>query len=289
MGAFSNVTIVNVDGRHGDHHGTQLALVHSARELPGARAMLLSPDRPSNLLDGIEHIPIEPFGYFEYGLFVIYALHTFIPTDFALLVQDDGWVLDGRNWRDDFFNFDYIGAPIHIARMATTGGYKYANHFLWEHFLDDPAVSIEFVMNGGFSLRSKKLLSTPSTAALPYVLPPMSHMQGPPYGMRWRSHSHLEDVHLCFDMRTKLEALGIKYAPLDVARMFAFEHLSHRLHVGLDLMQILGHHSKVRKMKSIDPLCVDFRLTEREVAGTYGESSVAELFRLHGYTLDFCP
>jgi hypothetical protein len=58
---------------------------------------------------------------------------------------------------------------------------------------------------------------------------------------------------------------------------------------GLDLMQILGHHSKVRKMNSIEPLGMDFRLSARTVAETYGESSVLDLFRQRGYEVDFCP
>src|ERR1700682_4218636 len=56
---FSHITIVNIDGRHGELTAAQLSLAHSARELPGAQALLLSPQRPKNLLQGIQHIPIQ--------------------------------------------------------------------------------------------------------------------------------------------------------------------------------------------------------------------------------------
>jgi len=54
-------------------------------------------------------------------------------TTHALFVQYDGWVLDGRLWRDSWLEYDYIGAP-------------------WPWYPDRP------VGNGGFSLRSCRLL-----------------------------------------------------------------------------------------------------------------------------------
>lgn len=57
-----------------------------------------------------------------------------IGTPYALLVQWDGYVVDGRFWRDEFRNYDYIGAR-------------------WPHFKDGFDVG-----NGGFCLQSRKLL-----------------------------------------------------------------------------------------------------------------------------------
>jgi hypothetical protein len=58
----SHITVVNIDGRHGELTAAQLSLAHSARQLPGAQALLLSPQRPKNLLEGIQHVPIQPLG-----------------------------------------------------------------------------------------------------------------------------------------------------------------------------------------------------------------------------------
>jgi hypothetical protein len=80
---------------------------------------------------------------------------------------------------------------------------------------------VDFVMNGGFSLRSKKLLQAPTALRLPFVLPAVSGLNGPPHEMYWTSNSHLEDVQLCIDMRSTLEQAGVKFAPLEMAKNFA--------------------------------------------------------------------
>lgn len=67
----------------------------------------------------------------QYNEFVINNLNTHFNTSHCLLIQWDGYVLDGKQWSDDFLNYDYIGAK---------WLYKERN-----------------VGNGGFSLRSKKL------------------------------------------------------------------------------------------------------------------------------------
>ncbi|SAL48353.1 hypothetical protein AWB74_02212 [Caballeronia arvi] len=43
---------------------------------------------------------------------MLFALWRFIETEYALIVQDDGWILDIGNWSDEFLSYDYIGAPI---------------------------------------------------------------------------------------------------------------------------------------------------------------------------------
>jgi len=68
----------------------------------------------------------------DYTKFVIKDLYKHFDTDFVLVTQHDGWVLDGQAWDDEFLNYDYIGAP-----WLESDGYN--------------------VGNGGFSLRSKKL------------------------------------------------------------------------------------------------------------------------------------
>ena len=70
----------------------------------------------------------------EYSFFVLKALHEYVETQHCLLVQWDGFVTNANAWRPDFLAFDYIGAP-------------------WPQFSDGRNVG-----NGGFSLRSRKLL-----------------------------------------------------------------------------------------------------------------------------------
>ena len=57
----------------------------------------------------------------------------YINTKFCLVTQWDGWVINSQKWNSEFLNYDYIGA-------------------IW------PDYSSNQIGNGGFSLRSKKLL-----------------------------------------------------------------------------------------------------------------------------------
>src|SRR5688500_1858878 len=79
-------------------------------------------------------VPIEPITSVEaYSRFMVKQLNTYVATPFALVIQHDGFNLNPDAWRDDFLAYDYIGAP---------------------HVEDDGA----YFGNGGFSLRSKRLL-----------------------------------------------------------------------------------------------------------------------------------
>jgi|OM-RGC.v1.014183671 hypothetical protein len=62
-------------------------------------------------------------------------LNDYTDSDYVLLVQNDGFILNSNLWSNDFFNYDYIGAPWYQTKIC---GQK--------------------VGNGGFSLRSKKFL-----------------------------------------------------------------------------------------------------------------------------------
>ena len=101
------------------------------RRAPVARTLLLA-DRDI-VHAGVEVQRIAPIrSRAAYSQFVLKELGAHIATDYALVVQWDGYVIDGDAWADEFWNYDYIGAR-------------------WPH------VQGEFrVGNGGFSLRSEK-------------------------------------------------------------------------------------------------------------------------------------
>lgn len=81
-----------------------------------------------------ETYPIKKITDLEmYSNFMIKELHRYVQSDFCLVVQSDGFIVNPMAWSDDFLNYDYIGAP-------------------W--WYDDLNVG-----NGGFSLRSKKFLN----------------------------------------------------------------------------------------------------------------------------------
>jgi hypothetical protein len=113
-----------------------------------------------------------------YSNFCIRELHKHVDTTHCLLVQHDGYVLNGGAWEDEFLKHDYIGAP--------WGG-------------------VNLVGNGGFSLRSKRLLEA------------CSKMSGDP---------HPEDDFICRRNRAGLESMGISFAPKPMADRFAVEGAS---------------------------------------------------------------
>lgn len=77
----------------------------------------------------------------EYSHFILTELHKYITTDFVLITQHDGWVLDGGQFDEGLYNYDYAGA-------------------IW------PEKDGLTVGNGGFSWRSKKLLEVTANDSL---------------------------------------------------------------------------------------------------------------------------
>ena len=117
-----------------------------------------------------------------YSEFVIKNLHKYIKTEFALIVQHDGYVVNALAWDNDFLNYDYIGAPWWYAEGNNVG-------------------------NGGFSLRSKKLLEV--TANL--------------LSEKTTIDCHPEDDVICRQNYEKLGKRGIKFAPMELAKKFSIE------------------------------------------------------------------
>jgi hypothetical protein len=115
----------------------------------------------------------------SYSHFILRDLAEHVTHPHVLVVQWDGFIIDGSRWQDDFLDYDYIGAP-------------------WPQFKDGQAVG-----NGGFSLRSRRLLE--QTASTDFPL------------------GHPEDLHICRTQRALLEREGIKFAPSAVAERFAYE------------------------------------------------------------------
>ena len=98
--------------------------------------------------DIFETVYIDPLNYENYNRFIVFDLHKYIETEFALIIQDDGFVTGPNQWRKEFLDYDYIGAPWPLP----TDDFSYR----------DPFGNLIRVGNGGFSLRSKKILSLPT-------------------------------------------------------------------------------------------------------------------------------
>jgi hypothetical protein len=126
----------------------------------------------------IDDVPIQSMK--EYSRWVCTELYKHVPTSHLLIFQWDGYVKNWKAWNDAWLQYDYIGAP-------------------WWH---DDGMNVG---NGGFSLRSKRLMQIVATD--PAI-----------------TRYHPEDVCVCRDYRPYLERQHrIRFAPEAVARRFSIE------------------------------------------------------------------
>lgn len=283
--AFSDITIVNVEGRFIDNISTQMALLHSQSKLPGSKALLISSHEPKITLGDFNFVKIDSLNYFEYSLFILYKLHNFINTKYALIVQDDGWIINEKAWSDDFLAYDYIGAPTHLARRKFIDNFQFFKNYSWaQDYLISPS-SFEIVMNGGFSLRSKKLLELPQLRSINVVITqPLPEFK---LNLQWSDDPLLEDVQICLHLREELESYGVRFPDMNLAKHFSIEHFDPIFHQNLNLMRIFGHHSKFRKITSINPLTIEYQISEAFISKLPGEVLILEMFKRLGYRIKF--
>jgi len=126
-------------------------------------------------------VAIDHLGDIEaYNDFIVGRLHRYVDTPLALVIQHDGFVLNADAWSDEFRDWDYIGAPWAVDGARVVG-------------------------NGGFSLRSKRLLER-------LAQPDITRPAGVP-----------EDWFICVELREILERDGLRFAPPELAHRFSFE------------------------------------------------------------------
>lgn len=168
------------------------ALTYSMRGIRFGRVLLVSDTRPSKLPDGVEFAAGPPLRSLDdYSRFMLYGLAEHIKTEFALVVQHDGYVVRPQRWDRRFLDYDYIGAP-----------WRRNAHFSPE------GVNIR-IGNGGFSLRSQRTLNAPKDLGLPFTDNGTGYLN--------------EDGILCNYFRKRLEDHGIRYAPPALAARFSSE------------------------------------------------------------------
>lgn len=124
-------------------------------------------------------VAIPPINGVEgYSNFMIRELNKYVNTSHCLVVQWDGYVLNANAWRDEFLKFDYIGSPWQNFQML--GG------------------------NGGFTLRSKKLLQI---------------LANHPFG----DNPHPEDNYICQRHGQELQTMGVKFCGPEFSGWFSYE------------------------------------------------------------------
>ena len=133
-----SVAIIIVDTAQ--HTLARNALLHSLNSFDFQQVLIFS-DNQARWGD-LSVIPIPQINSVnEYNRIITSELPKHLATDFCLIVQYDGFVINPDQFSPHFFFYDYIGAP-------------------WHHF------ESMNVGNGGFSWRSRKLIE--AVAELPY-------------------------------------------------------------------------------------------------------------------------
>jgi hypothetical protein len=190
---LKNVTLISVTSVNIDN--TIKALLHSSKKINFASIKLVTHEKPINLPNKINYNKINKItSVNDYSYKMIYNLEDYIETDYALIVQADGFVINPFKWREDFLNYDYIGSPFKLP----------SDDFSYR----DSKNNIFRVGNGGFSLRSKNLISLPNKL-----------------GLEWKSFNgyYNEDGFICGMYRHIYEDNKLKFAPLDIAKYFSHE------------------------------------------------------------------
>jgi hypothetical protein len=205
----------------------------------------------------------QGFDYLGFQDYLVYCLFQHIETDYVLICQSDGWILNANNWNDKWFEYDYIGGYTHAAWSPVDNNYRM--YYSWVG-LEDQYV----VQNGGFSLRSRRFLEAPTKYGI------VKHIKE-------NAMLNNEDVQICCWMRPAFEKVGMKYAPKEESMLFSFEHLSPILHKDIDLSKVFGHHSRFRRLTG--ELKMDWEMPEEMFTQVPWENRVYALFQQYGYEI----
>jgi len=132
----------------------------------------------------------------EYSIFCLKDLVDYVKTDYALLVQWDGFILNPQSWSELFLNFDYIGSPWIVKDWSI-------NDFDFPEKQRGKSI----VGNGGFCIRSKKFLKVSSMLYKKGII----------------KKFHPEDIAISVWYREMFESNGISFAPVELAQQFSIE------------------------------------------------------------------
>jgi hypothetical protein len=185
---LKNVTLYGVDTIDLDRQLKAFAICESYAEF-GAKKILTNSKENSITDTGIQIISTDIINSIrDYNQFNLKHLNDYIDTEFVMVAEYDGFILNPDAWTDEFLNYDYIGAPLLVDGVQLTG-------------------------NGGFSIRSKKLLELVQSDDAIQLGSKADH-----------KYAENEDWVICVVMRDYLESKGIRFAPAELGHRFSLEN-----------------------------------------------------------------
>ena len=208
---LTDVTILSTTSTEQDM--AQLSMRISMQNIEFGAAKLLCTQFPEKKYPDIEYITIPPLkNVNDYNKIIFQDLHKHFSTSHCLIVQADSFVVNSDLWTNEFLEYDYIGGP-------------------WPNkIVVDSKITLDLeknpVGNGGFSLRSRKLVETTTKIDFDSLDFPMK----------------AEDVVICHYLYNKMIDSGIRFAPPNIAAKFSMENIENLY--GQNVNSVFGFHGK---------------------------------------------
>jgi hypothetical protein len=198
-----DVTLICVSSVNFEH--TLYAFQKSMQKINFGDVKLISDQNPPGFVEsGISIEKCDSITSIDsYSHYMIFDLYKHVHTSHCLVIQADGFVINPEQWDPLWLTYDYIGAP-----------WEYVDH----SYLD-PWGNHHRVGNGGFSLRSKKLLEVPLNAYVHF------DVNWGNFYKHMNANDTAEDGCICVHNRHIYEVLGCKFAPIEVASRFSHEKI----------------------------------------------------------------
>ena len=207
-----NVTLLAATSSEID--AAQISMRISLHNIEFGAAKLLCPSAPEKKYPDIEYVSIPPLNNVDsYNQMIFQDLHKYFKTSHCLIVQADSFVVNYERWTEEFLKFDYIGAPWPDKVMI-----RPINKFL---YLNNNRVG-----NGGFSLRSRKLVEVTSRINF--------------NSLKFSIKS--EDLIICHYLYREMIKNGIRFAPPKLAAQFSIESPGNLYRQ--DVNSVFGFHGK---------------------------------------------
>ena len=206
-----DVTLLSATSTEVD--AAQVSMRISLHNIQFGAAKLLCAEEPKQKYPDIEYISIPPLKSVDsYNRLIFQDLHKYFRTSHCLIVQADSFVINSSLWTNEFLKYDYIGGP-------------------WPDKIEiNPNLVLDLkknpVGNGGFSLRSRKLVEVTSKINFKSLNFPMK----------------AEDVIICYYLYQKMVESGIRFAPPKLAAQFSMENIDHLY--GQDENTVFGFNGK---------------------------------------------
>jgi hypothetical protein len=175
------------------------ALNYSTKSIDFGEVTLVTHEKPRLLPKHIEYQHIDKISNIDmFNYAMVYDLYKYVHNEFAILVHADGFVVNPKSWKDEFMDYDYIGAPWPIPDENDKITYR-------DEFGD------LYRVGNSVSIRSRQLMELPKKI-----------------GMKWEPFHgwYNEDGFICVNRRKEFEKYGCKYAEPDLAAHFSQERMT---------------------------------------------------------------